>query len=446
MIGFETIGNATVTVFDEKPIISTDPWIFGNPYFGSWGHKYSIPSEQLDNIKKSKYLFLSHGHPDHIDPDSFELFKNKTLIVGDHYGDRIYNDLKVKYDCIKLQSNSWFVVSKNIRIKSFADWNQDTSLIIEILKKDIILNLNDAKARGWSGEIKKIIKPYRNKFLLKLVNEADADMINFYNHHNTFLPPHTSKDGIGKIYTQAMDNWNCNFAVPFSCFHKYIRKDTIKMNEFVSPLKSHYENFDNKPGELLPAFIRWDSSKDDYVKINPQENNNEIKNPDFFGDNWSEELDLSEKNQLFEYFKRFDHIKKKFGFITFIVGNKENTLKLSDRKEGIIFETPRNSLVEAIKHNIFDDVLIGNFMKTRLINVDSLVPDFSPYVTKYGDNGNARTENELKDYFDYYKLNSANYWMDFLRIKSEHIIRSSLKNHKNLYKIAKFAKNKIKFL
>lgn len=446
MIGFETIGNATVTVFDEKPIISTDPWIFGNPYFGSWGHKYSIPSEQLDNIKKSKYLFLSHGHPDHIDPDSFELFKNKTLIVGDHYGDRIYNDLKVKYDCIKLKSNSWFVVSKNIRIKSFADWNQDTSLIIEILKKDIILNLNDAKARGWSGEIKKIIKPYRNKFLLKLVNEADADMINFYNHHNTFLPPHTSKDGIGKIYTQAMDNWNCNFAVPFSCFHKYIRKDTIKMNEFVSPLKSHYENFDNKPGELLPAFIRWDSSKDDYVKINPQENNNEIKNPDFFGDNWSEELDLSEKNQLFEYFKRFDHIKKKFGFITFIVGNKENTLKLSDRKEGIIFETPRNSLVEAIKHNIFDDVLIGNFMKTRLINVDSLVPDFSPYVTKYGDNGNARTENELKDYFDYYKLNSANYWMDFLRIKSEHIIRSSLKNHKNLYKIAKFAKNKIKFL
>ena len=182
------------------------------------------------------------------------------------------------------------------------------------------------------------------------------------------------------------------------------------------------------------------------MEINPKENNNEIKDPEFFGDNWSEELNTSEKNQLFEYFKRFDHIKKKFGFITFIVGNKENTLKLSNRKEGIIFETPRNSLVQAIKHNVFDDVLIGNFMKTRLINVDSLVPDFSPYVTKYGDNGNARTESELKDYFDYYKLNSANYWMDFLRIKSEHIIRTSLKNHKNLYKIAKFAKNKVKFL
>ena len=112
MIGFETIGNATVTVFDDKPILSTDPWIFGNPYFGSWGHKYEIPNEQLQNIKNSKYLFLTHGHPDHIDPESFNLFKDKTLIVGDHYGDRIYNDLKIKYDCIKLKSNSWFQVSK----------------------------------------------------------------------------------------------------------------------------------------------------------------------------------------------------------------------------------------------------------------------------------------------------------------------------------------------
>ena len=130
MIGFETIGNATVTVFDDKPLLSTDPWVYGNPYFGSWGHKYTIPSEQLDNIKNSKFLFLSHGHPDHVDPESFKLFENKTLLVGDHYGDRMYNDLKEKYNCIKLKSNSWFEISKNIRIKSFADWNQDSSILI----------------------------------------------------------------------------------------------------------------------------------------------------------------------------------------------------------------------------------------------------------------------------------------------------------------------------
>jgi hypothetical protein len=31
-------------------VLTTDPWVFGNPYFGSWGHKYKIPKEQLENI------------------------------------------------------------------------------------------------------------------------------------------------------------------------------------------------------------------------------------------------------------------------------------------------------------------------------------------------------------------------------------------------------------
>ena len=46
MLGFETIGNATVTYFDDKPVLTTDPWLIGNPYFGSWTHSYKIPNEQ----------------------------------------------------------------------------------------------------------------------------------------------------------------------------------------------------------------------------------------------------------------------------------------------------------------------------------------------------------------------------------------------------------------
>ena len=46
-------------------------------------------------------------------------------------------------------------------------------------------------------------------------------------------------------------------------------------------------------------------------------------------------------------------------------------------------------------------------MKTQLINVPSLYPDFTYYVTKYGDNGGARSISELKKYFDYYRLNSS---------------------------------------
>ena len=81
-------------------------------------------------------------------------------------------------------------------------------------------------------------------------------------------------------------------------------------------------------------------------------------------------------------------------------------------------------------------------MKTKLIDVPSLYPDFSPYVAKYGDNGFAKSSKELKKYFDYYKFNSADYWKDFLGIKSEEIIRSSLKGNKFLYNLAKKIKQK----
>tara|TARA_B100001989_G_scaffold14491_2_gene9037 strand:+ start:867 stop:2204 length:1338 start_codon:yes stop_codon:yes gene_type:complete len=438
MIGFETIGNATITIFDDKPVLTTDPWISGKPYFGSWTHAYDIPKNQMNNIINSKYVWFSHGHPDHLDPDSLEYFKDKTILISDHYGNRIFNELKKKYKCIKLENNIWFEISKNVRIKSFADWNQDSCLLIEINKKDIILNLNDGSALGWSREIKKIIKNYKNKFLLKLINWGDADMINFYNHHNDFiLPLAAEKKPCGVSYEYYMKKWHCNFAIPFSSMHKYFREDSLNMNKFTTPLKKHYEGFNNKEGEMLPAFIIWDTIKEKYTEINPSTNSDIAKSASDFGDNWNDDLDEEDKSLIKNYFNKFSHIKEKFGLFSFKIGKSELNLKFSGKKEAIEFNTPRNSLVFAVKHNIFDDLLIGNFMKIKLINVPSLYPDFTPYVTKYGDNGLSYSKEELEKYFDYYKFNSANYWLDYLKIKSENIIRPRLEKYKSAYYLAR---------
>ncbi len=435
MLGFETIGNATITVFDNQPMLSTDPWLNGNPYFGSWTHSYKIPKEQLDNILNSKFIWYSHGHPDHIDPDSLDLFKDKIILLGDHYGKRIFNDLsKKKFKCIILKNNKWFEISKNIRIKSFADWNQDSSLLIELNKKDIIFNLNDGSALGWSKTIKNIIKDYKNRFLLKLINWGDADMINFYNHHNEFiLPLAADKKPCGESYSYYMRKWNCNYSIPFSCFHQYNREDSIKMNQFITPLQEHYRNFSNKFGEMFPAFIVWDSIKENYDKINPDKNDVMPKKPSFFGDNWSDDLEREDKLKIKNYFTQFYQIKKKFGFLTFKIGSSEFNLKFSNKKQGVEFHSARNSFLYSLDNNIFDDLLIGNYMKVKLINVTNLYPDFTPYVSKYGDNGFSRSKNELRDYFNYYKFNSANYWIDFLKLKSEEILRTKLEKYKSFY-------------
>ena len=59
MLGFETIGNATLTVFDGNPVLTTDPWLDGKPYFGSWKHAYDIPKQQRENAYLIKCNFYA---------------------------------------------------------------------------------------------------------------------------------------------------------------------------------------------------------------------------------------------------------------------------------------------------------------------------------------------------------------------------------------------------
>ena len=181
------------------------------------------------------------------------------------------------------------------------------------------------------------------------------------------------------------------------------------MNKFCTPLNRHYINFNNKIGEILRLLLLGITLKL-YEEINP-EKNDDFEKPEIFGDNWSDDLDNIDKEHLKITFKILSD-KKKFGFLSFKVG-KSNSILNSPIKRGIQFET-QNSLIYSIKNNIFDDLLIGNFMKVKLINIPSLYPDFT--CAKYGDNGLSSSKEKLK-YFDCYKFNSANFWIDFLKLK-----------------------------
>ena len=136
-------------------------------------------------------------------------------------------------------------------------------------------------------------------------------MINIYNHHNEFLLPLAAeKKACGESYNYYMKNGIAILGYLFSSFHTYIRKDSYKMNQFTTPLVEHYRNFNSSSDNLLPAFINWDSIKNDFTKINPKEINGNVIEPEKFGDNWSDNLDKNDENTLKDYFLKFDHLKK----------------------------------------------------------------------------------------------------------------------------------------
>ena len=89
----ETVGNAIVIAYDGRPVLTTDPWIEGDAYFGSWAHNYEIPPAQLQAIRDAQYHWFSHGHPDHLNIASLPMLTRGQFLLSDHYGNRIRRDL-----------------------------------------------------------------------------------------------------------------------------------------------------------------------------------------------------------------------------------------------------------------------------------------------------------------------------------------------------------------
>src|SRR5437868_3710384 len=126
MTGFETIGNATVTVLDnDRAVLTTDPWIVGDPYFGSWTAPFEIPPCQLENILTAQYIWLSHGHPDHVHVASLEKLLGKEVLLPDHVGGRMARDLRqLGFKVTILLDRQWINLFSYTRAMCMSAFNQ----------------------------------------------------------------------------------------------------------------------------------------------------------------------------------------------------------------------------------------------------------------------------------------------------------------------------------
>jgi hypothetical protein len=454
-LGFETIGNATLIGYDRRPVLVTDPWLTGNPYFGSWGLSHQIPQPQMHAIAQCEFVWISHGHPDHLSPASLESLRQQKILLPDHVGGLIYSGLKERgFDVHVLKDNVWTTLSDRIHVLCLCNENQDATLLVDINGR-LIMNLNDSSAKGWRALIRKIAKTYRTSFLLKLKGKyGDADMLNFFNEDGTRIlpdPPHRMPP-LGPSVARTTEYFGAKYFIPFSSMHKYQRQDSIWIQPYATSLKDFTDGFQSRSSRLLPAFIRYDCGNDTWEEINPPETPSVIHDPKEFGDDWGELLDRSDILAATQYFRTIYHLTTTLDFINLRVGGKDHFIELSKRHfgKGITFEAPRHSLMLAIRHEIFDDMLIGNFMKTTLHGKlkrgkPTLYPDFAPYATKYADNGRAKSKEELASYFKEYRKRTGQsvlspaFLLQELEQRSKNVVRSFIPQNSWLYQPARRA-------
>jgi hypothetical protein len=407
-LAFETIGNATLIAHDRSPVLATDPWLFGPAYFGSWILSHEIPEEQLASVHACRYIWISHGHPDHLSMPSLETLRDKTILLPDHVGGRIRAALEEAGFRVKvLPDRQWVPLSPRIRVLSIADVYQDAVLLVE-MDGVLVIDANDSEDRGWGPTVRRAVRRNRTAFLLALSGFGDADMINYFDPDGNRIPPRRGRRiPPGWTINTKMAALGATRFIPFASMHRYQREDSLWANEYTTKLDEFAIGFDSSKGEILPAFVRYDCTTDTVARIDPPERVIEVQPASAFGDDWSEALAPEEHDLLTRYVQSVASLSDVVDSVTFRVGGADHEITLGGGTgRAVRFEAPRASLVSAARWEIFDDLLIGNFVKTTLFGdwpLRSLRPDFTSRLAKYADNGGAHTRAEIRAYVAEYR-------------------------------------------
>jgi hypothetical protein len=427
MLGAITTGNATLIAVDGEPILATDPWMgdLDEAYFGSWCLTHEIPEREKRLIENAKYHWYSHGHPDHLNPHSVSRFTANHVLLPDHVGGRIKEGLEQSgHRVTVLPERTWVSLSERVKVLCISDYIQDSILLVDVNGR-LFVDMNDSSGRGCKRFIQRITRTYKESYLLHISGSGglgDADMTNIFDESGQRIPFRGYNETLptGAVLSHEAQVYGTNHVIPFSSFHQFQRDDSIWAQAHVPSADDFAKGFDHRVAEYIPPFVFVDCHSGEITPTNPKRLDVVVKAPEAFGDNWSDELERDDKRLISEYFLPKELLHRYFEFIRFKVGGSIHTVAFGGPKgQGITFEVPRNSLMTAIRHEIFDDLLIGNFMKTTLHNVSSLyAPNFNLAVAKYADNGRAQSAKDVRSYL----------WTYLLRSKGEYLIDLVEKN------------------
>ncbi len=411
MLGVKTIGHATLIAFDGGPLLATDPWLGGNgAFFGSWQLSHAIPPAELSELRGCPYLWISHAHPDHLSIESLDLLRQACILLPDHRGGRILEELRSRrYEVRVLPDRQWVSLSPRVRICSISDFMQNAILLVDVNGR-LFLNLNDASDRGWGEEVRAVVKRFRQSYLLKLAPTGNLGVLNVFDERGARLPiDPVLPDRAGSELAAHADSYGVTYVVPFSSLHSYQRTDSAWANEFTVPVEAYARTFASRRGAtLLPAFVEIDCERDAVREIAPAKVEGPLLSPEEFGDDWSDELERDDVAAIAGYFVRKETLRSRVGFIVLRVGGKDHRIVLNgDLATGLTFEAPRNSLTAAVRCEAFDDLLLGHFVKTTLHGLESLAPAFIPTVTRFADHGRAETDAEVREHLADYRRRAA---------------------------------------
>lgn len=406
---FETLGNATIQLFaGGRPLLVTDPWLTGTCYFGSWALERPPSAAQIANAVASDFVWISHGHPDHLHSESLALFRPGTrVLVPEHYTDDIAGHLAgMGFDVTVMRYREWMALGHGVEILCIDNPDQDAILVIRT-PDALIINLNDCQLWGEDAFLRRLVRqcPSGKTFLLALCDFV-GDMNNIVDPQGRRIPDRLEarKEGTVRRTARLAALLGVSYYCCSSFQHRYVREDAAWANAG----KIHHADmarYWSQPAvRLVEPFVTVDL---DTMEITPSGPEEAAAAPSGTGeDDWDEKLAPGEWPRVEAFFRRFETLRGVVDFIAVTVGGERRDFRITPgnrrRPRGVHFRVPRRSLMQAVDAGYFDDLLLGNFMRTELIDV-RLYPDFTPRIAKLGGNAGVMTAKDLRRFRAHYR-------------------------------------------
>jgi len=145
-------GQACLLIEAAGKKILTDPWLTEGAYFGTWFHTHLLADAgvTIENVTKDiDYVFLSHEHQDHVDPETLRHLKRDTPVLICKFLTskfRRYLESLGLTNIIEVPSGERRVLSEDLEITilATAEYTNDAALLVES-ENCRVLNETDCK-------------------------------------------------------------------------------------------------------------------------------------------------------------------------------------------------------------------------------------------------------------------------------------------------------------
>ncbi len=235
------VNHACLLIETDNFKLVTDPWIMGSAFSTGWFLKYKTKKNDIKKIINSEFAYISHSHPDHLNPNSLIWLKNRgwnpIFIIPKFKKNDITKEL-----LISLGYSKFIQLGQGDKV----ELKENSNFIVQLIF--------DKSGRNDSG----IFISYKNKRIVNLVDIPSPDIDGLEDIDLAFLPFANGASGYPicwpekinkqefinykkisnlnaiKLFTQRVKKMKANYSVPFAGFFtsplsedKFIQKNNI---------------------------------------------------------------------------------------------------------------------------------------------------------------------------------------------------------------------------